>query len=445
MSEIFFLALSIVLVLLCGLFVAAEFSLISVSRVTVERLAGRGDHSAIGIKQALDQLSTQLSGAQIGITITNLVIGYLAEPSIAHLIEPSLTQLGWSEPAVNFVGLALGVLIATLVTMIFGELVPKNLAISNPLLASRIIQKPIRFFSSLVGGPIIILNGSANLILKAFGVTTHESLATGRSADELLSLVRHSAKKGTLTRETALMLERSLSFGDLTAVEVMTPRVRVKAVSADDSIEDLMSVARASGLSRFPVYNKTLDDVVGVVHIKHVMSVAKTKRAQTKVRQIMKTPVFVPSNMQLEPLLEALRWGGLQMAIVVDEFGGTDGIVTLEDLFEELVGEVRDEHDNRQSSLRQQPDGSWSFSGLLRPDEINDDIGIALPEDEDFDTVAGLIAHRLERMPHVGDSIIVEAVHRDGAAATVKLTVDRLDGRRIDRVSMILQPTGVVL
>jgi CBS domain containing-hemolysin-like protein len=320
--------------------------------------------------------------------------------------------------------------------MIFGELVPKNLAIINPLGVARFIQKPIRFFSRLIRLPIKLLNSSANYILSWFGVEPKDELVSARSADELLSLVRHSSKKGTLPKATALMLERSLNFGDLSAAEVMTPRVRMQTVSKSDSIQKVLNVAKNSGLSRFPVIGENLDDIVGVVHIKHVMCIPGCDRDSIKVSQIMKKPIFVPSNIQLESLLGPLRKGGLQMAIVIDEFGGTDGIVTIEDLFEELVGEVRDEHDNEKSAIRKYYDGSWTFSGLLRPDEISEEVDVFLPEPEDSDTIAGLIIFYLERMPRTGDEIYVNAINRNGSEITVKLSVEKMDSHRVDSVRM---------
>jgi len=215
----------------------------------------------------------------------------------------------------------------------------------------------------------------------------------------------------------------------------------MQTISVDSSIATVLSLARTTGLSRFPVYGKNLDDIVGVIHIKHAVSVLKNDRGNTLVRHVMQPPVLVPSNIQLEILLEMLRKGGLQMAIVIDEFGGTDGIVTIEDLFEELVGDVRDEHDRMKSIVRKLS-GSWTFSGLLRPDEISEEIGIFLPEEEDSDTIAGLMIYYLERMPRVGDTIKINAVGRDGSKIIVKLRVDRMDSHRVDSVHMsAIKPT----
>ncbi len=439
MTELLLLATAVFLMLACGLFVAAEFALIAVNRQTVERLSAKGDARAKGVLAALKTLSTQLSSAQVGITITNLLIGFLAEPAIAHLIDGPLEAAGVPGGAVPGLATALGIALATVFTMVFGELVPKNLAIARPLATAKFIQKPLLIFSAVMRGPIKLLNGSANAVLRQIGIEPQEELASARSADELLSLVRRSAEKGTLAKETALMLERSLNFSDLTALDVMTPRVRIKALTAGATLKEALDLARTSGLSRFPVYNDSLDDVVGIVHVKHIFGIAPEKRGTMPVRQVMRAPVLVPSTLELEPLLEALRSGGLQMAVVIDEFGGTDGIVTMEDLLEELVGEVHDEHDRGRAMIRERRDGSWLLSGLLRPDKIGEELGIFLPEEDEVETLGGLLFHHLERIPEVGDHISLQAIDRDGTDVTTVLKVERMDGNRVDRVQMITQ------
>lgn len=436
MFELVLLLVSLLLVVACGLFVMAEFALITVNRTKVERLADKGDAGAKSILHALTTLSTQLSSAQVGITVTNLAIGFLAEPAIAHFIRGPLITIGVPTEFVPHIAIIVGITLATAVTMIFGELVPKNLAIAKPLTFSRLAIKPLLLFTGVMRLPIRLLNGCANLILKLFGIEPQEELASARSADELLSLVRRSALKGTLAKETAAILERSLTFGDQTALDIMTPRVQVYAIDADTSVAEALQLARKTGLSRFPVYGKTIDDIIGVMHIKNAFGLAQSMRKSTKVRQIMREPILVPSTIELEPLLEALRHGGLQMAIVIDEFGGMDGIVTIEDVLEELVGEVHDEHDTTHPAITKQPDGTWILSGLLRPDEIADQIDIVLPDEDEIETIGGLIAQRLERIPENGDHTSVPAVDREGNALSVTLTVTKMDSNRVDRVQL---------
>ena len=241
MTELLLILIALLLVVACGIFVASEFAFITVNRGAVERLAAKGDRHAIGITHALKTLSTQLSGAQVGITITNLAIGYLAEPAIARLISPVLRALGAPEAAVVPAAVLIGFAAATTVTMVIGELIPKNLAIAKPMGTSRAIEAPMRLFSTVMKYPIAVLNTSANYLVRRMGVEPQEELASARSADELSSLVRRSAEQGTLPKETALMLERTLAFGELTALDIMTPRVQMRSLPADAPASDSSS------------------------------------------------------------------------------------------------------------------------------------------------------------------------------------------------------------
>lgn len=433
-----FILLGIVLLLVvaCGIFVAAEFSFITINRPAIERLAAKGDKRAGGVLVALKSLSTQLSGAQVGITVTNLAIGLLAQPLVASVIDEPLKSFGMAPDAIPGISLAVSVVAATVVTMVFGELVPKNLAIAKPLSTAKFVQQPQRWFSAVMKYPIQFLNGSANYMLAQFGVKPQEELASARSADELTALVRRSAEKGTLPQETADMLERSLMFDELTALDVMTPRIRMRTVSVNDHVTAIIDLAKTTGLSRFPVAGKGLDDIVGLVHVKQAVAVPSEDRGHHKVSQIMRPPLIVPSSVQLDSLLDTLRKGGLHMAIVIDEFGGTDGVVTMEDLLEELIGEVRDEHDRMGPSIRQRSAGVWALSGLLRPDEIAQQLEIALPDDDEFETLGGLMADRLERVPVVGDKVQLISSDRENNQHEVILMVERMDGRRVDRIRM---------
>lgn len=434
MIELGLLLIAFLLILACGVFVAAEFSLLAVQRSSVENKVKRGDVRAKGVLKALSTLSTQLSSAQVGITLTNLLIGYLAEPAIARLVAPVLAALHVSEHFVTSISLVLGLLLATALTMIFGELVPKNLAIAKPYRVAAAVQLPLLMFTQFMRWPIRMLNASANGILRLFGIEPTEELASARSADELLSLVRRSAERGALPQESAVMLERSLNFGELRALDAMTPRLRVKALAADSSVEDVLELAKSSGFSRFPVYGDNLDDIRGIVHVKYAFAVSKRQRGSTNVKEIMTKPLFVPSSISLEALLDDLRLDGMQMAVAVDEFGAIDGIVTVEDLLEELVGDVKDEHDISGAKARALKNGNWNISGLLRPDELAELTGVYLPEHDDVETIAGLVAHHLERIPKVGDMATLSGVDRAGNEMVIRLKVRKMDGQRIDRL-----------
>nr|MDT0663943.1 hemolysin family protein [Micromonospora sp. DSM 115978] len=376
----------------------------------------------------LKRLSFLLSGAQLGITITSLVVGFIAEPAIADLISPVLDATGLPESASTAISIGLALLLATVLQMVFGELVPKNWAIARPMPVARWVTPPHRAFSSTFSWLITFLNNSANWIVRRLGVEPAEELRSARSPDELRFMVASSADHGTLESRTASLLVRGLSFGDRRAADVMTPRSQAVGLPADATVDDMLDVVRSTGHSRFPVYGSDLDDVVGVVHIKQAFDVPRDQRATTKVTEFSVPAVRVPATLDCDRLLVILRRRGLQLAVVIDEYGGTDGIVTLEDLVEEIVGEVADEHDPEAPELATHADdGSWDVSGLLRVDEVADRTGFRAP-DGPYDTVAGLVLDRLGHLPDVGESVEVEGW---------TLSVVAMDGHRIDRLRLV--------
>ncbi|QWC84915.1 hemolysin family protein [Nocardioidaceae bacterium] len=444
MTEAIALIAAVLLIVACGIFVAAEFAFVTVDRNAVDRAVDDNVKGADGVQTALRQLSTQLSGAQVGITITNLAIGFLAEPALAGLLSGPLTALGVPDSSVRGIALLVGLVLATFLTMIFGELVPKNIAIAAPLATARATQGPQRLFTAVMARPIRVLNGTANALVRRLGAEPQEELRSARSAGELASLVRRSASEGTLDEDTAGLVQRSVAFGDRTAGEIMTPRVRMASVTVKDSAATVIDLARVTGFSRFPVVTGDADEVVGAIHVKHAVAVPRDRRRATRVRELMVDIATIPESLRLDPLMQLLRTEGFQVAVVVDEYGGTAGIVTLEDVVEEIVGEITDEHDRREigGRSRRRRDGAWSLSGLLRPDEVEAETGVPLPEDEAYDTVAGLLVRHLGRIPEAGDAVEIALpvlVDEDGdplPATTAVLTVERMAGLRVDRLTM---------
>jgi CBS domain containing-hemolysin-like protein len=442
MTEWLLLATSIVLMVVCGAFGAAEYSFVTVDRATVERAAEAGDKRAQGTLAALRTLSTQLSGAQLGITITNLAIGFLAEPAIGTILHDPLKSLGLSGGALKAVAYGVALASSTIVTMLIGELVPKKLALALPLQVANRTQLAQRFFTKAMAWPIRLLNAIANAILRSVGVEPQEELRSARSPVELRSLVMRSASEGELDDETADLVARSIAFGDRTAADVRTPRVRVHFLEGRDTAHDVIEAARQTGHSRFPVIGRSPDDVLGIVHVKRAVAVAPDRRRSVRVSDIADPATTVPDSIELDPLLTLLREQGMQLAIVVDEYGGTDGVVTLEDLVEEIVGDIADEHDRLSARSRHRRDGTWSLSGLLRPDEVEEQTGVALPEGEDYETIAGLINSELGRIAVRGDVVNLSLDRApdddddDPEPLLVTLTVERMEGRRIDRVSL---------
>lgn len=428
--------LFIILVVVCGFFDASEFALLAVQKTTVKKLADKGDSKAKGVQLALSTLSTQLSGTQIGITISTLAIGFISEPLISPFLSNILSFSNISENQISTISIIFGTVIATFITMLFGELTPKNIAIARPLNTAKFVQSYLRKFSYIMHYPILVLKNSADFVLKRFGVKPKEELASARSAEELASLVRRSADFGTLSKQTAIMLERSMQFDDMITEDIMTPRIRMKTVYDDDNVDYLLRFSAKTGHSRFPVINKESGEIVGITHIKMAIKIAYKDRSATLIKSFMQEPLFVPAVLKLDSLLNTLKESPFQTGIVVDEFGDIDGIVTIEDLIEELVGEVRDEHDPSAKRVKRISRRCWQLAGILRIDEVSAQTEIYLPETEDYETIGGLMYDRLERVPSVGDDINVEAVDRSGNSLLATINIIAMDGRRVDRVLM---------
>lgn len=423
------LAVGIVLIFGTGIFVASEFSLVNLDRADLEARRDRGENGLNATISALRHTSTHLSSAQLGITLTTLLTGYTMEPALSRLLSPLLES--WlPEAAVAAIATIIGMAIATIASMILGELVPKNFALALPLHTAKLVAPLQIAFTTVFRPAVSALNGSANGILRAMGIEPQEELSGARSAEELSSLVRRSATAGVLEEDTATLLDRSLTFTRLSAGDVMTPRPRMHAIAVGESASDVIVRARETGHSRFPVYDDDLDDVVGIVHLKAAIAVPRERRTEVPVGALQSDALRVPETVKLDQLLAELRTRGYQMAVVVDEYGGTAGVVTLEDLVEEIVGEVSDEHDRRRAGVVRHT-GSVTFPGQLRPDEARERVGIIVPESDDYDTVGGYIMSELERVPAVGDTVRVE----HGS-----LEVVRMDSRRVDRVRYIADP-----
>ncbi|MGP4114281.1 hemolysin family protein [Streptomyces sp. 4N509B] len=423
MIEVLLLLLAIGLMLACAVFVAAEFSLTTLERGVLERAAADGDKGAASALKAAKRLTFQLSGAQLGITVTSLVIGMLAQPSLAALIDGPIEAAGLPEATASSLAVVLGVAISTVLLMVIGELVPKNWAISQPLPVARVVATPQRAFTAAFSPLIHHLNETANRMVRRIGLEPAEELASARTPQELVALARHSVEHGTLPADSGELFVRTLHLSELTAENVMTPRVDVHALHVTATAADAVNLTLATGHSRFPVYDGGLDDVTGVVHIKNVLALDEAARARTPVTELATEPVLVPDTLPVDRLLDQLH-ASRSMAVVLDEYGGTAGIVTLEDILEEVVGEVRDEHDpTEQPELSRTAPGTWEADGRLRIDELAG-IGLAVP-DGPYETVAGLITTRLARIPDPGDATEV-----DGWRLTVLSTAHH----RVERV-----------
>ena len=427
------LVLGLVLTAGTFVFVSAEFSLVAVDQAVVEKRTEEGQRGAARVLRATKTLSTQLSGAQVGITLTTILLGYTTQSAIASLLESALGSAGVAWGLATGIAAFAAAVFINVFSMLFGELVPKNLALAHPMDTARAVV-PFQMAFTTVFAPVIwVLGGTANWVLRRIGIEPREEISSARSAGELAALVEHSAEEGTFDTSTASLFTNSIRMSRLCAADVMTDRGRVRTLPEGASAADVIALAASTGHSRFPVIGEDSDDVVGLVSLRRAVAVPHERRAEVPVvsSSLLAPAPSVPETAPIGPLMVQLRDEGLQMAVVVDEYGGVSGIVTLEDVIEEIVGEVSDEHDHRRLGIRPRPDGTLLVPGTLRPDELKARTGIVLPDDGPYDTLGGLIMNELGDIPAVGQRLQVDGVG---------LEVAQMQGRRVTQIALTPPP-----
>jgi CBS domain containing-hemolysin-like protein len=416
------------LVLLNGLFVAAEFAFVKIRATQVERLVREGRASARLVRQATGKLDAYLSVCQLGITISSLGLGWIGEPVFAHLIEPLLEPLNVPEASIHFIAFAVAFGTITFLHVVFGELAPKSLAIARAEGTSLFVAPFMRFFYLLFLPGIILFNGTANLVVRLFGVPPASETEETHSEEEVRMIVSQSARRGVLDQDEEEMVGAVFELNDKVAREIMVPRPDVVSLPAEMDLRKLVSVAAAGNYTRYPVYeDDSTDRIVGAVHVKDVLRAVESEGgldANLTARDLAREVLIVPENRPIDEILEDFQRQEIQMAIVIDEWGSFEGLFTLEDIIEEIVGEIRDEFDEEEPAIRKLPDGSYSIDGRIPIGVVNEALGSEF-ESEDFDTIGGLVLGHLGRAPEVGDE-----VRLDGYL----LCVDEVEGPRIAQV-----------
>lgn len=403
-----------------GFFVAAEFALLASRRSRLEQLAADGDVRARHAARALRELSLMLAAAQLGITMASFGLGAVAEPAVAAGFEVLLEGVGAPPALTHVVAFALALAIVVFLHMVVGEMAPKSWAITHPESSALLLIRPFRAFALLFRPFIRLLNASANATVRAVGVTPQDELAQVHAPADLLLLLEESAEHGTLGEEHVL-LARALDLSQLDAQSAMVPRGDVVAVPAEAGVDAVEAVARDTGRSRMPVYEGDLDHVLGVLHVRDLLALDDAARTTTTAATLARPALVVPESKPLEDCMLDMRQAHQHIAVVVDEYGGVSGIVALEDVLEELIGEFEDESDRAGSALRRRPDGALLLPATLRPDELSERAGVDLPEG-DWETVAGYVIAELGRLPHVGDSV---------DTPSGRFEVTRMDGHRV--------------
>ena len=419
----------VVLIAANAYFVAAEFAYVASRRQKFAEGADEGDRRSTRALAVHKRLSFMLSGAQLGITVTSLVLGFIARPAIAGAIEPVLHVVGVGDGASYAVSIVLAFVLATIAQMVFGELAPKNLAIAKPEPVARAVAGSTLLFMKIAGPLIRLFDGAANRLLRLVGIEPVEELHGAVSVAELDLIVDSSAESGHLTSSQAGLLERAIDFAELEASDAMVAWNKVVTIDGTATATDLRD-AMASSRSRFPVVDPD-GKVQGIVHAKDLLGVDRTAYDAVLVHSLMHDVIAVPEAASLTVVLSQLRTHSTEMALVIDEYGGPAGIVTLEDIVEELVGEIEDEYDPTETSEQTETEpGVWTVSGTSRPDEIERATGLELPDGE-YDTVAGLVLDRLERLAEEGDSVVVDGV---------LIEVTGVDGYAIEELQVRVDP-----
>ncbi|MFI1438755.1 hemolysin family protein [Streptomyces fructofermentans] len=402
-----------------GYFVAQEFAYVAADRLALAREAAAGDRRAARALTVLERLSFMLSGAQLGITVTGLVVGFLAEPSVSALLEPALTGTGVPAGAVTGISVVLAFALATVLQMVLGELAPKNLALAVPERLAKSLAGSTLAYLKVVGPLVRLFDGAANGLLRRLGIEPVEELHHGATLEELGHLIGESHEHGRLPRETADLLDHALEFSDRTLDEVMVPRADTVFVRKDATAAEAVDLIARHGHSAYPVMGDHPDDMAGVLGVRELMRAG----ADSKAWELARVPLLLPDTLPLPDAVARMREHGDEFAVVLDEHGGVAGIVTYEDIAEELVGDIADESDTVTEVAVTDGEG-WLVDAGRRLDEVADATGVELPGDEDYDTVAGLVVDRLGRFPAIGDRVAV-ALPEGGSAVLEVRTLDR--------------------
>lgn len=414
------LALTLLLLVVNGFFVAAEYALVRVRRTQLENLVAEGSRRASLAHRMLGRIDRYISTVQVGVTGASLGLGLVGEPAVGRLIDAAFASVAPPSGLLDVLSFLVSFSLVTYVTLVVAELAPKYVAIQHTLPLALWTAYPLHFAYRLLAPFVWLVNRGASGLVRPFGISPTGEMDV-HSEEELKMLLAASSQKGVLQESERVLLVRVLDFADTLVRQVMVPRTEIVGIDEAATLRELRDLARGRPFTRFPVFHEDLDHVVGVIHIKDLVPAHDLSRP---VGEVMRKPLFMPETMGLDDALADFRRQRMQMAVVVDEFGGTAGLVTLEDVFEQLVGEVQDEFDRETPAFRSEKDGTWLVDGLGSLGELRERLGMRL-EDEPYDTVGGLVFGRLGRLPKVGDVVDVEGR---------RFVVSALDGRRVSQV-----------
>jgi CBS domain containing-hemolysin-like protein len=422
------LVLVVFLVLANGFFVASEFALVGVRRSRIAILADAGDKNAKRLLGLVDNLNAYISATQLGITLSSLALGWIGEPAVAHLLEIPLKGLV-SETVLHTISFTIAFSIITFLHIVLGELAPKTIALERAEKTALAIALPMQIFYKVFYYPIRLLDWAGTRTVRLFGLHPSSEHASIYTEDELRQLVDISQKSGHVKKEEQQLINRVFDFSDAEVSEAMIPRVAVDALPADATLEETKAAFRTLGYSRLPVYRERIDNVIGVLFRRDLEPFLESP-AGFELEKLLHTPLFIPETAKLGAVLRQMQSTRTHLAVVVDEHGGMEGIVTMEDLLEEIVGEINDEFDEEvRSQLIKQPDDSYLLDGMLAVRDINKQLNLNLPEDDGYNTIAGFLMAQTGRLLEVGETV---------GYNELSFRIERNDKRRIRRVRLTL-------
>lgn len=429
--SIFKILLALLLVFLNGLFVAAEFAFVKVRPTRIAQLIEEGNPRAASVRNCIDNLDAYLSVSQLGITLSSLGLGWLGEPAIAALISPLLFRWGWSSPTlVHSISFVTAFALITFLHVVFGELAPKSLAIQKAETLSLYLAAPMRFFYRLFYPAVVLLNGTARKIIILFGIKPGSDEERTHSEEELRMIISESFRGGQINESEQELLQNVFRFEERLAEEIMVPRTEAIFLNTEDTLEENLTLARQTRHTRYPLCEGDFDHIIGLIHIKDLLYIDGEVHS---LNDIMRDIMFVPETMPIDRLLTEFQRHHQHMAVVLDEYGGTSGLVTMDNILEVLVGEIQDEFDEEEPEVRQEENGNYLVNGRIHIDDAAEYFGLKVEEDEPYNTLAGFIINRLGKQPREGDVIVQD---------DIKLEVVKMTGRRIDRVRLYAGKTG---
>lgn len=426
----------VVLVLLNGFFVAAEFALVSVRKTRIDELIAQGNKSATVVRKAIHDPDQFIAATQLGITLASLGLGWVGEPALEGLIDPIIHLLplpaSWEETTSKTISVVIAFSIITFLHVVIGELAPKSIALQRPEATSLVVARPTMWAEALFRPGILVLNGAGNMILRLLGFQASSGHEMAHSIEEIKMLVEHSTTSGLIEEQEHVMLDAVFELRQMNVRQVMIPRTEMFTIAANVTLRQLLDLLKEAPYTKIPVYEKDKDHIVGILYVRDIVDEIARGDLDRPIQPLIRPAIFLPESMRISGAITAFREGRQHLAIVLDEYGGTAGMVTLEDILEEISGEIPDQFEVDEQEIRQLPDGSWLVDGLASIEDVGEEIGVQLA-DNNYDTIGGYVMGRLERIPEKGDQIAVDSV---------KFYVEQIDGMRIDKLRIVLLEQG---